>query len=177
MDHSSACVSDLFLDHRETLVHTLFRMVGCRQTAEDLAQETFIRAYRSLEKLESDDDRGRAAWLRGIARNVFLMDCRNKKRNPVRFDSRQLDEAESFWKENFLRGGDGFDLIEALRECLKKLPVKQREVIDRHYSAGESRKEIACFLGITEDGVKILLRRIRAALGKCVEGRGEEGLA
>jgi RNA polymerase sigma-70 factor (ECF subfamily) len=168
---------DLMTLHQAEIYRYLRYLGAGESSAEDLAQETFIRAYRSLEKLESDDDRGRAAWLRGIARNVFLMDCRNKKRNPVRFDSRQLDEAESFWKENFLRGGDGFDLIEALRECLKKLPVKQREVIDRHYSAGESRKEIACFLGITEDGVKILLRRIRAALGKCVEGRGEEGLA
>lgn len=76
MGHSSACVSDLFLDHRETLVHTLFRMEGCRQTAEDLAQEAYVRVMGAAE---SQHVTYLKAFLYQTARNLALDHLRKAK--------------------------------------------------------------------------------------------------
>lgn len=85
--------------------------------------------------------------------------------------SERLDEAESTWRSVFLRDGDGFDYLEALRRCLQDLPPKQRDVLDMRYRDEKSRGEMAQFLGMSEDGIKSLLRRIRATLANCVEKR------
>ena len=117
------------------------------------------------------------AWLRGIARNLFLQHCRRDKRSPVVvIGSEQLEQAESAWRTVFLRDGDGFDYLEALRQCLQGLSSKQRQALDMRYRDRKSRGEMAQFLGLSEDGIKSLLRRLRAALAECVEKRlAQEG--
>ena len=85
--------------------------------------------------------------------------------------SQGLERAESVWRLDFLRDGDGFDYLEALRRCLRDLPPKQRDALDMRYRDKKSRGEMAQFLGISEDGIKSLLRRLRAALAKCVKKR------
>lgn len=86
--------------------------------AEDLTQETFLAAFRSSTPFPADE-REQSAWLRGIARNLFLAHCRQARNNPVHIDSQAVEQAEVLWREEFLREGDGFDYVEALRECMK----------------------------------------------------------
>ena len=89
----------------------------------------------------------------------------------MRADSRFLERAEAAWTAEFLRDGDGFDYVEALRKCLDRLTDRQRRAIDLRYAEKRSRAEMARQLDMTENGVKSLLRRIRAALGDCVQRR------
>jgi RNA polymerase sigma-70 factor (ECF subfamily) len=138
-------------------------------TAEDLVQDTFLAAFKSPSA--EQDLSSPSAWLRGIARNLFLQHCRRGRRSPLVASSERLDEAENTWRSVFLRDGDGFDYLEALRQCLHDLPPKQRDVLDMRYRDQKSRGEMAQFLGMSEDGIKSLLRRIRAALAQCVEKR------
>jgi RNA polymerase sigma-70 factor (ECF subfamily) len=151
-------------------IYRYLRYLGADQpTAEDLVQETFLTAFQS--RRAERDLASPSAWLRGIARNLFLQHCRRGRRSPVVADSEHLEEADRMWRSVFLRGGDGFDYLDALRRCLHDLPAKQRDVLDMRYRDDKSRGEMAQFLGISEDGIKSLLRRIRAALAKCVEKR------
>jgi RNA polymerase sigma factor (sigma-70 family) len=95
MDHSSTCVSDLFLDHRETLVHTLFRIVGCRQTAEDLAQEAYIRVMSAAEDQHVTYLK---AFLNQTARNLAL-DHLRKAKVRARTDCPDADRLRRhFWR-------------------------------------------------------------------------------
>lgn len=139
-------------------------------TAEDVVQDAFLAAAKAVP-CASDESRTVSAWLRGITRNIFLMHCRRAKANPVKADSELMEQAERVWTSEFLGTGDGFDYLEALRECLKALPEKQRSVIELHYAARKPRSEIARIYSMTEDGVKSLLRRTRAALAECVKKR------
>jgi len=152
-------------------IYRYARYLGCDPAlAEDVVQETFLAAFRS-GKIPETDVAAQAAWLRGIARNMFLRQCRRSRTSPVLADSSLLDQAESAWAAKFLRGGDGFDYVEALRECLGELAPPERLVIEQRYAQKTPRTEMARQAGMTENGVKSLLRRIRAALADCIRRR------
>jgi RNA polymerase sigma-70 factor (ECF subfamily) len=167
-------------DELETLVRThqaeLFRYVrylgamDCA-VAEDLVQEAFLAAFQSPNPPPSHEERRQSAWLRGIARNLFLGYCRRNRNSPVRTDSATVERAESLWAAEFLRDSDGFDYVEALRRCLGNLGRKQRQVLDLRYAQHKSRGEMAQMLQMSEDGIKSSLQRIRAMLFECIQRR------
>ena len=139
--------------------------------AEDLVQETFLAALGAEGLRRAADASAQTAYLRGILRNTFLAGCRRMKVTPVRVSSEFLASAETFWKSEFLRDGDGFDYLEALRGCLKLLDAKSRKFVDLLYGSGRSRQEIGIEFNLTPDGVKTAARRLRARLGDCVRRR------
>lgn len=145
--------------------------------AEDLVQDTFLMAFKSLSGPNTNDERARAAWLRGIARNLFFNYCRRNKHNPVKVNSEALEQAEAVWKQDFLCDGDGFEAIEALRGCVGKLEEKQRGILDQFYKQEKSRAELAQLYKMSEDGVKSLMRRIRRDLAECIRRRLATGKA
>jgi RNA polymerase sigma-70 factor (ECF subfamily) len=153
-------------------IYRYLRYLGAdRPSAEDLVQETFIASYQKPGPLVDAGPGRSAAWLRGVARNKFLMHCRSAKSNPVAVDGSLLEAHEGIWATEFLRGGDGFDYIKALKKCLEALPEKQRRAVDLQYSQKRSRAQMAQLLQMTADGIKSLMRRIREALGVCIEKR------
>lgn len=157
-------------------VFRYLRYLGCsRDLAEDLTQDTFVAALGKT----TDGQSGivnQGAWLRGVARNLFLSYCRRSKSSPVHIDSEYVEQAEAYWAGQFDQGAGIEDHLAALRQCLADLAPRQREVLALHYSQRRSRADIALVMGLSQDGVKSLLRRLRAALGQCIQGRlGREG--
>ncbi len=151
-------------------LYRFVRYLGAdRSVAEDTVQETFLAAFRGELPTAPDDARSTAAWLRGIARNIFLKHCRRVKNSPVTTHDAFLQKAEGFWSSEFLRAGDGFDYVEALRACLEELSEKQRRLVDMRYAEKKSRSEMARLSQMTENGIKSLLQRIRSVLGECVK--------
>lgn len=146
---------------------------------EDLVQDTFLAALKSASVALAADSTSQGAYLRGILRNTFLAGCRRMKNLHVVVNSDYLEGAEAAWQSEFLRGGDGFDYVEALRQCLKVLDDKARRFLDLFYERGRSRQEVATAMHLTTDGVKTAGRRLRARLGECVRRRlgmgGAEG--
>ena len=164
-------LEELIEAHQAELFRYL-RFVGADYSvAEDLVQETYLSAFQSKTTPPLHDLGARRAWLRRIAYNRFIDHCRRRKRSPVSFSSAEAEAAETFWKNDFLQYDEGFSCMEALEICLKGLSQQHRELIDAFYAARRSRDEIASSLGITPDGVKVALRRIRQALAKCIQQR------
>jgi len=168
---NSEKLEELVLAHQNE-VYRYVRYLGAdAATAADLVQDTFLAAFQSATSPDLSDVRARVAWLREIARLRFLMFCRRRKSSPVAVSSESLEQAEAAWSTEFLRGQDGFDYVEALERCLETLPRREREVLDLRYRDKKSRSELAAFCKLSEDGVKTLLRRIRASLEACVRGK------
>ena len=139
--------------------------------AQDLVQETFLTTFRDSPPPSLDDARRSGAWLRGIARNLLLRHWAKEKRSPVTIDGPMLEQAEEVWAATFTGGDDGSQYLEALRECLKAVPARGREILDLRYAEKKTRREIADALSMTVDGIKSALQRIRARLSKCVRAR------
>jgi len=149
------------------------RYLGAIDSArEDIVQETFLAAMRST-LLRQLDEWAQGAYLRGIARNQFRKACRQQKRSSAKHIGQEsaMAEAELVWAKEFLRGGDGFDYIEALRKCRNSLPPRQKNLLDMQYTQRKSRSAIAGAMGMSVEGVKSLGRRVRAALRECVHKR------
>lgn len=157
--------------HQQHLYRYLRYLGASPQTAEDLVQDTFLAAYASGQAPPAEAEPRCLAWLRGIARNLFLKHCRRQRTHERALDESRLAQAEAFWTGEFLRDGDGYDYVAALRECLGELPADQRQAIELRYTQGQSRDAMAGQLALTADGVKALLRRIRARLGECIRRR------
>src|SRR3989338_7870449 len=74
--------------HRDIL-NFLYRLVGNRTEAEDLAQEAFIKAYKKLETLQEPEKM--KSWLFSIARNVTIDFFRRNKNHSIPLDSTILE--------------------------------------------------------------------------------------
>jgi RNA polymerase sigma-70 factor (ECF subfamily) len=159
----------LVLTHQAQIYRYVRYLGAPRDAAEDLVQETFLAALRSKVPADVEEDVRQAAWLRGIARNMFLRFCRRRRRGPTTIDSSFLEQAEASWESGLLRGSNGFDYVEALRRCLDMLADRQRKILNMRYAERRSRSEMARLANMTENGIKSLLRRIRARLAECVE--------
>lgn len=139
------------------------------ELADDLVQEAFLQLLRA--PFVERSHRETAGWLRRVARNLFV---RSFRRPP--FELVDLDAIEATW-ERFARDDGGDEALAHLRRCLDGLPGRAREAVRLHYEERRSRQAIGSQLGMTEDGVKSLLRRARAALRACVQRKQQgEGL-
>lgn len=139
------------------------RFLGCDGAqAEDLVQETFLAVWR--KPFQQRGDRSTAAYLRTVARNLFLMAVRRKRARPA---FRRLEEADAAWDQHAGNGSQPYR--EALQGCLRRLSERARRVLDLFYRDRQSRGQIAAELGMKPDGVKTMMRRTRDALRTCIE--------
>lgn len=160
------------LDAHQTEIFRYLKYLGAdHAVAEDLVQDTFLRAYGAESAPDLDNPQVRRSWLRRIAHNLFMDHCRRKARSPVAFDSAAADTAEAFWQNEFLPHDEGLGCMEALEDCLGELPDRSRHMIDAFYKQRSSREDLAQTFGISPDGVKIAMRRIRQVLGDCIQQR------
>jgi RNA polymerase sigma-70 factor (ECF subfamily) len=137
------------------------------ELADDLVQETFLQLLRA--PFEPRSAAATAAWLRTVARNFYIKSFR---RPP--FASTELDAIEAGWT-GFAADDSGDDTLARLRDCLDRLDGRARQAVRLHYEERRSRADIGARLGIGEDGVKSLLRRVRAVLRECIgRGRSED---
>lgn len=162
---------ELIRAHQAELYRYVKFLGADHATAEDLVQEAFLRGFRAKNAPKMGQVAARRAWLRRIVRNLFIDHCRRGQRSPVYFDSDAAERAEAVWMQKFLSHDEGFGVLEALEDCLGSLPDRQRAMVDAFYAHRRSREQMSGDFKISPNGVKMALRRIRAALGECIEGK------
>jgi RNA polymerase sigma-70 factor (ECF subfamily) len=159
-DDSSFC--ELLERNRNVVVNYLSRMVTNRAIAEELAQDVFVRIYRSRQTYEPTAKF--STWLYRITTNVALNHFRDEKRsqNDVSLDV----EDASYARRTAL---DQTPLIEdrlvrevvrtQIRRAVRSLPPKQRAAIIMHKYEEMDYVQIAKVLGCTPSAVKALMFR------------------
>jgi len=144
------------------IVNFHYRLVGNRTEAEDLAQETFIRAYKKFESLkEIAKARG---WIYQIARNVTIDFFRRHGGREIPLDTEILEyytqkTAVDHEKELF-----HLELSREMAKCIDKLAKDEQLIVKLLYFEGFSYKEIANLLQINQNTLKSRLHRARQAL-------------
>ena len=125
---------------------------------EDVVQETFLRAFQSLDRLRAKEKFG--AWLLTIARNVCntLLARRGREAS--------LHEATLPTAVEPSGSGEAAELDGLLHEEILKLSEGQREVLLMHYFAGRSLAEMESLLGVGRFALAKRLQRAREALGE-----------
>ena len=144
------------------ILATLITLVRDRAAAEDCAQETFERAYRSWARWRPDAPA--EAWLHRIAINVAISDRRHQKIRQAAEIIRRLGRPAPSPDPSII--AERSDLVGALN----KLPPKQAAaLVLRHYH-GYTNREIAAALGVPEQTIASRLgaarKQLQAVLGR-----------
>lgn len=172
-DGETSCFNQLLERHRSPVVHFLFRMVQNQAIAEELAQDVFLRVYRSRGRYEPSAKF--STWLFRIATNLafnWIRDHKNLQAN----ESLEETTATGLARQLPDRGPNVESrlLLEAklaeVRDAIEKLPEKQRAAVLMHKYEEMEYSQIARVLGCSESAVKSLLFRayesLRARLAK-----------
>ncbi len=168
--------TDQVLEHMPSLYSGALRMTRSPADAEDLVQETYLKAYRSWHSYQQGTNL--KAWLYRILTNTFINSYRSKKRKPEQTD---LDEVEDLYLYRRLGGLEAvaasrsaedevMDLFtdSEVKGALENLPEQFRMAVLLADVEGFSYKEIAEILDVPIGTVMSRLHRGRKALQKAL---------
>ncbi|MDR1951359.1 MAG: RNA polymerase sigma factor, partial [Bacteroidales bacterium] len=154
-------------DHHLQVFRTAMGFVHVREEAEDIAQDVFVRAYKSIENFRGDSSV--STWLYRIAVNVSLNYIAQKKRNRIFQYShdtlkRLFDRQEK--TKTPLQELEIADRERIVREAIDELPEKQRIAFVLSRYDDLPQKEIATIMELSEGAVEQLLQRAKVKLQK-----------
>ena len=153
--------------HRSAINSFIFRMVGDAADAEELAQETFVRAYFQIGRYRPEAPF--AAWLYQIARNLCLDHFRSRAYK-ARLKSQSIEALQHESSTEEERVSDALEeRVEMLQSALLLLPVELRESLILTAIKGLSHEETAVRLGLTSKAVEVRCYRARKALLKVLQ--------
>ena len=160
--------ADLVKEHQVSL-RVFVRSLGVESGwVDDLAQDTFVVAYREMDSYDPDRDFGK--WLRGIARNLVRNELRKQGRHRrilhERLSQHLLDLAENEKDREV-----GVTQLSALRDCVEQLPGRSRELVRSRYYEGWDATILADKFEMKAATVRQTLLRIRRQLYQCVNQR------
>ena len=176
-DDDSAAFGELVGRFQHRLVAVMHHLVGSPDEAEDLAQEVFLRVYRTRKKYTPKAKF--STWLFTIANNLALNALRDRKRRPVLpLDIHESGPLGPRPTENSAPGRDvppahnlqQKELAEVIRRALDDLNERQRVAIVLNKFEDMNYADIADVMGLTTKAVKSLLSRARAKLREALQG-------
>jgi RNA polymerase sigma-70 factor, ECF subfamily len=157
----------LFARHHVRVYRFVLRLVRNEAKAEDLISDVFLDIWRQAGKFE-----GRAAastWMLSIARFKALSALRKRTEEALDEEAAGAIEDHSDDPEVSLAKKDKANV---LRECLSKLSVEHREVVDLVYYHEKSVEEVAGIVGIPEATVKTRMFYARKKLSELLKEQG-----
>ncbi len=180
LDGSSDAFRSLVERYQRPVLSVIARMVGDPATAEDLAQEAFVKAYRKLGTFDSR--RKLASWLFKIAHNTTIDHLRRARLDTVPLETTTADGEDS-WEtlraseaEGPERRAEAAQLIAGLEAALGRLRPSYREILLLRFQQGLAYHEIVEVTGLSMGTVKVRLHRARKRLAAEMTDEGELGL-
>jgi RNA polymerase sigma-70 factor, ECF subfamily len=152
-------IESLYETHQGALLGHLTRLVGERALAEDLCQETFLKALRHWDQRDQIDNI--TAWLYRIATNTAYDYLRRKRRiafAPLERAAPALHDVDTMEAR--------VDAQEPVRRVLAQLSPEARRLLVLCVHAGHSTQEVAAVLDCSDAAVRLRLFRARARFRK-----------
>lgn len=175
--HDERAFAEIVKRHQRTVYGVLYRLAPDWSDTSDLAQEVFVRMWRSIGQLQNPA-RFRS-WLYRIVMNLFYDELRRRSRE---LPTTSLDEPQYEEDSSEHSGRDMPDkaagpeelcinneLQDVIRDAMQKLPDQFREAIVLRELAGMSYEEIAASTGVGIGTVKSRIARARAHVRELIE--------
>ncbi len=151
------------VERYQAFVYTIvIRIVKVREEAEEVAQDTFIKAFQSLSSYRGESKF--SSWLYSIAYRKALDALRKNKKNSSLELIEEITEGDCSVIENALTYIEDQERSEVIKKCILELPEKEAAIITLFYFEEQSIKEIAKITQLTEDNIKVKLYRSRKKL-------------
>lgn len=164
MNNDQRAITQLYDMTRDNVYYTIKTMISDEDMAQDLTQDTFLKAMKNLGQL--NEPAAFRGWIKKIARNMTIDILRKRKvisfSQMVSADSDEVIEFEDDRPENLPEVViDRHETTRLIGEILGTLSAEQRVVTELFYYEGFSVKEIAEELGVSENTVKSRLKYAR----------------
>ena len=161
-DGDKKAFEQLVIRNQDLVFSLAFKLSGNRDLANDIAQESFIRAWRAIEKFRGDS--AFSTWIYRITVNTaWTLRKKAKKHALTNIEDTQEPIVIDEKKDPELIAINS-DLSFVLKQALNKLPMEQRIIVELKNIEGRSHKEIAEYLGITVTAAKVRLHRAHQKL-------------
>src|SRR5579862_4888578 len=153
----------------QNYVFTLvLRITENREDAEEVSQDVFVKAYRSLADFRGDSKF--STWLYTIARTSSITFLRKKKLETISIDNEktafQLENRESSFSANTI---EQKSRIKMVNEAIQLLSPDDAQIITLFYKAEQSLDEMGQILGMEPNTIKVKLHRARHRLKEKME--------
>ena len=166
LDGDDTAFSALVNKHQKRVHALAWRKTGDFHVAEEITQDTFLKAYQNLSTLK--EPQKFAGWLYVIAANYCKMWRRKKRLSTQSLGDTDSAELEKTTYSGYVIAENERTTAEAQREVVKKLLAKlqesERTVITLYYLGGMTYEEISEFLGVSVASIKNRLYRARRRL-------------
>ena len=166
LDKSNAAFASAALEHIDALYGFAMTLVRNQSEAEDLVQETYLRAVRAFGQLMPDSNL--KSWMFAIMRNAWLNQLRHARSGPRFVDLDAETEDRAYWLDRVTKDPHAsyVEKIERqeVRAAIESLPRLHREVILLRDIEGFSYQQIAAILGCPAGTVMSRLGRAREKL-------------
>ena len=159
----------VLVDRYQSYIFTLaYRLMQSREDAEEVAQDVFVKAYRSLADFKGGSKF--STWLYTIAHNTSITYLRRKKQKILAIDDEatftQLENQESDFKANQVEDKSKKAMV---NRAIEMLAPDDAQIITLFYKGDQSLDEIATVMGMETNTVKVRLFRARQKLKEKME--------
>ena len=168
---------ELYQTYKGDIRATIRMMLCDPETEQDLAQETFLKISKNLDRFRDEDEKEARALIRSYARNTAIDYLRRQDRRscevPMAFDLGD-EETERDFPDPSPTPDEcaiGAEEAETLARYINRLTEEQRQVLWMKYYRGMNNRQIAKKIGIDESAVGSRLRRALTAIRRMI---GEE---
>ena len=160
------------VDRYKAMVFSLsFKILQHREEAEEAAQDTFIKIYKSLGRFNGDSKF--STWVYKITYNNCLDRLKKQKRNRTVVAINEFTEHEVKSLMNVLDTIEESERKKMIQDCLNLLPAEESFLLTLYYFNENSLKEISEIMGINDNNVKIKLFRSRKKLAGILKAKLE----
>ncbi|MEM7011833.1 MAG: sigma-70 family RNA polymerase sigma factor [Verrucomicrobiota bacterium] len=153
------------LKQRIRLCSVAWNVLRDRQQAEDLFQDTVVKAVRRLETFEDEDHL--TSWAVVTIRNAAIDAMRQRETRAAILSELALEKLDQYRAAQAKLDSDS-DRLDALTLCAEKLPSKSRDLLHQRYALGKSGAELANDMQLSKDAIFKRLSRIHQLLRECV---------
>lgn len=163
--------ADTVRQHGRAIGFYAFRILGSQDSAEDIAQETFLRLWTHADRWQSDKA-SLSTWLHRIAHNLCIDMMRKDK-------SSKTDEYEDEMADPRLgaeQQQESDDRHQRLQSALMMLPERQRSALVLTHYQGLGNQAVASIMDLSVDALESLLARSRRALRSALADLQEPGI-
>ncbi|WP_179345995.1 RNA polymerase sigma factor [Winogradskyella ursingii] len=156
------------VEQYKNLVFSLaLRMLKCREEAEEVAQDTFIKVFKSLDKFKGDSKF--STWIYRITYNTCLDNIKKNKKhlNNVTIDEYTFDKLDVI--DNALEHMINQEKSELIKQCINQLPEECSAILTLFYFEELSLDEISTIINVEANTAKVKLFRARKKLAVILE--------
>ncbi|MFH0793645.1 MAG: RNA polymerase sigma factor [bacterium] len=166
LEGDRSAFDELVVRHENSVFHLAWRILRRREDAEDVAQETFVRAWRSLGRF--DQRREFRPWLLKIAVNAALSCAMRRRPEALQAGEEALEVLTEPEKRSPAAVASRRELLEVAARLTAQLPPEQAALFQLRYGEDLSCKEIAPILGKKPGAVAVALYRLRERLRRAL---------